>query len=162
MFICSSPSFYFWLFSQTSCLEYFASILKNNVLLTIISCTPHLSPQRSSLGEIWPCIFSGFISVQCYIFTLFIPIIVNPERLIWRIFVIVLSFVHMSSLLFLSNWESNSVFAGTCCYLHLNDCPKVTLWIWVNMFQCVSPNTHFLLHFRRYPKLHFIDISISC
>lgn len=43
-----------------------------NVLLPIISCSPHLSSRRTSQGEIWPRLFSGFVSVQNYIFKVFI------------------------------------------------------------------------------------------
>ena len=116
---------YFWLFIQTRYLEHCPFISKKNVLFPIISCTPHLSSQRSSQGEIWSHIFSSCGTVLNYIFTLLISeISVNPERLIWRIFVIGFQWFIISSLLCLPKWVSSSVFVGTCCYLPLNGCPK--------------------------------------
>lgn len=51
-----------------------------NVLLPIISCSPHLSSQRTSQEEIWPRLFSGFVCVQNYIFKVFISEIKCESR----------------------------------------------------------------------------------
>ena len=154
---------YFWLFIQTRYLEHCPFISKKNVLFPIISCTPHLSSQRSSQGEIWSHIFSGFGIVPNYIFKLFTSEIKCDSRK-----VDMEDICHCFSMvynLFLTVFSKMGIEFHICGDMLLpssEGLPKVTLWIWMSMFQLCVPETHFLLNFGHFPKLHLNEILILC
>ena len=163
--------FYFWLFYQTSCLNIVPPFRKH-VLLPIISCiphdhleeqvthTPHLchhkGPHRGKYGHIY---FQVLVLSQIiYSNYSFQKLSVNPERLIWRIFDIVLSMVYNVFLIVSPKMGMQFCICGDMLLPSSKWLPKghpvnMSVYVSINV-----TNTHYFLHFGHFPKLHFLQI----
>lgn len=120
----------------------------------------HKGPHRGKYGHVYFQV--SLVSKITHSKYSFQKLSANPERLIWRILVIVLSMLYNVFLAFFPKMGIEfRICRGTLLPSSewLPKSPPVNMNVSDSIY---APNTYFLLPFGHFPKLHFIEISILC